>query len=282
MVRYLSFLLVAAFTMVVANPSPLSAGTTGTIVGRIVDDVSGAPISGATVTIASPSLNASAVSDASGAYRFLSLAPDSYQVSASRAGYDAYAQAGVSVFADQTHVVDIKIHKTLQEIGRVTSRSASNLIKPGTTSDVYSISGARAEASAALGGPGNLNNAYSAISAVPGANVPQGQQGWFQQISIRGGDPYDQVGYELDGIPVNRVYDNSPQTFLSSLGQQELQVYTGGTPASSDGQGIAGYVNQVIKTGTHPGFMTINAGLASPAFYHKFSFEAGGATPNRL
>ena len=282
MSKHCKVLLVVFFALCCASTAPLRAGTTGTIVGRVVDVVSGSPIAGVTVTIASPSQSASALTDASGAYRFLSVPPDSYQVSASQQGYDPYSQGGVSVFADQTHVVDIKIRKTLREIGRVTSASSGALLKPGTTSDVYSVSGAKAEASAALSGPGNLNNAYGSIAAVPGANVLQGQQGWFQQLSIRGGDPYDQVGYELDGIPVNRVYDNSPQTFLSSLGQQELQVYTGGTPASSDGQGIAGYVNQVIKTGTYPGFMTINAGVASPAYYHKFSFEAGGSTPNRL
>ncbi len=282
MFRHYNVWLVGFLALYCASAAPVRAGTTGTIVGRVVDVVSGAPIAGVSVSITSPSQSTSALTDASGQYRFLSLPPDSYQVSASQRGYDPYSQAGVSVYADQTHVVNIEIRKTLREIGRVTSASSGALIKPGTTSDVYSISGARAEATTVLSGPGNLNNSYGSIAAVPGANVLQGQQGWFQQLSIRGGDPYDQVGYELDGIPVNRVYDNSPQTFLSTLGQQELQVYTGGTPASSDGQGIAGYVNQVIKTGTYPGFMNLNAGLASPAYYHKLSFEAGGSTPNRL
>jgi hypothetical protein len=126
-----------------------------------------------------------------------------------------------------------------------------------------------------------LNNAYSAIISVPGVNVQQGQMGWYQSLSIRGGD-IDQVGYELDGIPVNRVYDNAPQTMLSNLGQQELQVYTGGTPATADASGIAGYVNQVIRTGTYPGFADVDLGLGGPAFYHKASFEAGGASANRL
>jgi hypothetical protein len=68
---------------------------------------------------------------------------------------------------------------------------------------------------------------------------------------------------------------------LSTLGQQELQVYTGGTPATADAQGIAGYINQVIKTGTYPGFGNVDLGIGSPAFYHKASIEAGGSTPNR-
>ena len=100
-------------------------------------------------------------------------------------------------------------------------------------------------------------------------------------MHIRGGD-IDQVGYELDGIPVNRAYDNAPQTMLSSLGSQEVQVYTGGVPASSDAQGISGYVNQVIKTGTYPGYGDGKLSVGYPAFYHQASIEAGGSTPDRL
>ena len=102
-------------------------------------------------------------------------------------------------------------------------------MRSGTTSDVYSVNAAGAAAAAAVGGPGGLNQAYSAIATVPGANVPQGQQGWNQLVYIRGGD-YSDVSNELDGIPVQRDSDYAPITTLSSLGQQEVQTYTGGTP----------------------------------------------------
>lgn len=261
-------------------PAAAYAGTTGTIVGRLVDRNSGAPIPGATVAATSPSQNATSISDSGGSFRFLSLAPDTYTVSIARDGYETLTLPGVTVQADQTQTLDRALAPRLARIGGTTARRASDLVKSGTTSDVYSVTGALADASSALGGPGGLSNAYSAIQSVPGAVVQQGQQGWYQTLSIRGGD-IDQVGYELDGIPVNRVYDNAPQTMLSTLGQQELQVYTGGTPATSDGQGLSGYVNQVVKTGTYPGFFTANAGLGSPAFFHRLSFEGGGASPNR-
>ena len=263
------------------SPLVARAGTTGAIVGRVTDAVTHAPVAGARVSIASPAQTASTLSDAAGNFRFLSLVPDTYTVGVERAGYDTASLAGVTVLADQTQTVPIVASKSLQRIGRVTARGSGDLVKPGTTSDVYSVNPASAEAAQALGGPGGLNTAYSAIASVPGVVVQQGQQGWYQTVSIRGGD-IDQVGYELDGIPVNRVYDNAPQTTLSSIGQQELQVYTGGTPASADASGIAGYINQVIKTGTSPGFVIVSGGIASPTYYHKLSLEVGGATPNRL
>jgi len=270
----------AGVVLAAFSPVAVTAGTTGTIVGRIVDQNSGAAVAGANVSVASPSQSESSTTDANGSFRFLSLAPDTYAVTVERTGYETLSLGGVTVQADQTQTLNRALVPRLQRIGGTTARRATDLVKPGTTSDVYSVNGALQDATQALGGPGGLSNAYSAIQAIPGASVQQGQQGWYQQLSIRGGD-IDQVGYELDGIPVNRVYDNAPQTMLSTLGQQELQVYTGGTPSTSDGQGLSGYVNQVIKTGTFPGFSTLGAGLGTPAFFHRLSFETGGATKNR-
>ena len=137
------------------------------------------------------------------------------------------------------------------------------------------------QAAAGIGGGGNLNNAYSAIAAVPGTFVPPNQQGWDQVVYIRGGN-FDQIGYEYDGVPVNRSFDNYPGGTAGTLGQQELQVYTGGGTAGESATGLAGFINQVIKTGTYPGFATVSGGLGSTTYYHSLQVEAGGATPDRL
>lgn len=257
------------------------AGTTGGLSGTVVDQASGAPIAGAKVTASAPSETTSTQTDASGHFVFLSLTPDTYTLSVDKDGYDSVSQAGHSVFADSTQTIPITMHKALKTIARVTSRAASDLVKPGTTADVYSVTAATQDKISALGGGGNLNSAYAAVASVPGAVMPLNQAGYFQTVHIRGGD-YDQVGYEFDGVPVNRSFDNYPSGQLSSLGMSELQVYTGATPANSEGQGLAGYINQVIKSGTFPGFGNITLGIGTPAYYHKFAAEVGGATPNRL
>ncbi|MBV8148273.1 MAG: TonB-dependent receptor, partial [Candidatus Eremiobacteraeota bacterium] len=61
----------------------------------------------------------------------------------------------------------------------------------------------------------------------------------------------------------------------------ELQVYTGATPANSEAQGLAGFINQVIRSGTYPGYGTAEIEMGGPTFYHSLTLEAGGATPNR-
>jgi hypothetical protein len=264
----------------VAQSAPVHAGTTGTLRGRTLDVASGAPIAGVKVTASSPSQSESVVSDAGGFFSFISLSPDTYAVTASKDGYEVATLQGVTVISDQSRSVTLSLQLKVHTLATVTSRASGSLVRPGTTSDVYSINAAAQRASASLAGSGGLNQAYSAIASAPGVVYPQGQQGWNQSVFIRGGD-YDQVAYEVDGVPVTRQSDSGAVATLTSMGNQEVQVYTGGTPASADASGLAGYVNQVIKSGTYPGYANFTAGLGGPTLYNKGVFEYGGATPDR-
>ena len=274
-----TFLLVAAF--VFASTPRAGASTTGTLRGRVVDATTNAPIAGADVTAVSPSQTATTTTDGSGAFSFLALNPDTYTLRVEKTGYSPASQPGASVFADQSSTFVISLSPALKTIGRVAARGDGSLVRPGTTSDVYSVNAAGQKAAQSVAGSGSLNQAYGAIASVPGVSVPSGQQGWYQSVYIRGGD-YDQVAYEFDGVPVVRQSDFAPIVTLSALGQQEVQIYTGGTPATSNSSGLAGYINQVIKTGTSPGYATVDGAIGAPQFYHFVSVETGGATPDRL
>jgi len=255
-------------------------GTTGSITGSVTSTTK-APVAGARISATSPSQTAVVTTDASGRFALLTLAPDTYTITVSKDGFETSTTTGVSVFADQLQTLRIALAPSLRTIAHVTARSSLDLVKSGTTSDVYSVNSAVTQAAAGLGGGGNLNNAYSAISAVPGAFVPPNQQGWAQVVYIRGGS-YDQIGYEFDGVPVNRSFDNYPGGTAGTLGQQELQVYAGGGTAGEAASGLAGFINQVTKTGTYPGYANVDAGIGSPTYYHNVQFEVGGATPDRL
>jgi hypothetical protein len=257
------------------------ASVTGGITGTVVDAETSAPIAGVQVTATSPSQSVTTTTDAAGRFDFLTLAPDTYTISTARNGYQSTTIPGQVVFADTVQNLTVRMPKTLQTIAHVTAAAGAALVKSGTTADIYSVNEATQQATAALSGGGSLNQAYSAISSIPGAYVVPNQSGYFETINIRGGD-YDQVGYEFDGVPVTRSFDNYGSSAASSLGNAEVQVYNGATPANSEGQGLAGYLNQVIKTGTFPGYATASLGIGSPAFYHYASVQAGGATPDRL
>jgi outer membrane receptor protein involved in Fe transport len=256
------------------------AGTTGGVSGSVTDD-SGAPIAGVKITVSAPSETTTTTSDASGHFSFLSLAPDSYTLALAKEGYNPATIAGLTVFADNTQTVALHMSKALTTIVKVASRSTGNLVKPGTTSDVYSVNAATQQILSGSGGGYNLNAAYSALYAQPGVTSYIGNYGWGQVFYIRGGS-YSQTGYEFDGVPVNRAFDNYQANSLSSLGQQELQVYTGGSPSGASSATLGGFINQVIKTGTYPGFGAAELGIGAPSFYHQAKIEAGGASPDRL
>ncbi len=255
------------------------AGTTGGITG-VITDTAGSPVAGASVKAVSASQSANGTSDASGRFNFLSLAPDTYTVSIEKEGYQPISYAGVTVFADNNLTLSFKMEKTLKTIAKVSATSAGNLVKSGVGADIYSVNSQAITTSSALGGGGNLNSAYSAISSVPGVVVSAGNQGWNQTTYVRGSQSFF-TGFEYDGIPVNRAFDNYNSSTESNLGLQELQVYTGGGPSSSASSGTSGFINQVFKTGTYPGYLDLSGGIGTPTFYHQAKIEAGGATPDR-
>jgi hypothetical protein len=264
----------AVFVLVglwIAGFSAVAAGTTGTIRGRVDDRATKAPLAGVTITVTAPSGSATLQTDARGDFVFISLSPDTYAIAAKRSGYDPASVNGVTVSADNVAIVNVEMNAALKTIAHSVSRAAGNLVRPGDTQDVYSVNAAQSAAAATIGGASSMNQAYGALAALPGVDYQQGQQGWGQMYLVRGSDD---VSEELDGVPISG-------SFFSILGQQQLQLYAGGSPASADAAGTSGYINQVIKTGTIPGYATAEASVGAPAFYHKAALEAGGATPDR-
>ncbi len=157
------------FAFVVQETLSVPAGTTGGLSGTLVDSASAKPIASARVTTSSPSQTASTTTDASGRFSFVSLSPDTYTLSVPATTlYDGASLSGVLVLADQTQSVGLQQSAKLKQIGSVTSRAASALVRPGTTADVYSISAVQQDKASSLAGGGTLNSAWSAITSVPG------------------------------------------------------------------------------------------------------------------
>jgi len=76
------FALLFALMSGLVSPGVSLAGTTGGLRGRAIDAATKAPLAGVTITVTSPSQSASTKTAADGTFNFLSLAPDSYVVSA--------------------------------------------------------------------------------------------------------------------------------------------------------------------------------------------------------
>src|SRR5579863_4170478 len=116
--RWITVAAVAAALLL--QTLPASAGTTGSIGGTVLSTENGAPVAGATVVATSPSQTSTTSTDASGRFTILSLAPDTYTIAVTKAGFSPNSTTGVSIFADQIQNVRIGLQPALKNIATVT------------------------------------------------------------------------------------------------------------------------------------------------------------------
>ncbi len=262
----------------VIAPSVALAGTTGAVRGT-VRNTHDAPVAGARVTASSPSETEQTFADAHGSYAFVSLRPDTYTISVEKDGYDPLSRPGIVLFQDGTLDADFWMWPTMNFTPSLYRAIAD--LRQGGTASVWQANDGVQRVVRTIGGGGNLDSAYAAIASMPGVDFPIGSQGGTQGFFVRG-DTLAQTGYEYDGVPTARAFDGYAGTTLSTIGQANVQLTTAGSPLGAPASAVGGYISQVIKSGTYPGFATIASAAGTPGFYHDFRFEAGGASPNRM
>lgn len=265
-------LVITVLIGLTALPVSALAGTTGTISGTVTDATTGKPIADASVAAAAPSGSRTTTTDARGFYVLQSLLPDTYTVSVQATGYDSQSVPGVVVQQDLTTYQNLHLAKALKTIAAVHSRSAGNLVQPGTTSDVYNVSGAHLNAIA--GGNDLHKTLYQYIAAIPGVTG----SGFPAQPRIHGGSAAD-IAYDFDGIPINERISGRFTTNLSNVGMGNVEVFTGGLDASQAASGL-GIINTVVKTGSYPGALRVSYGTSWQYSNQFETLEYGNATPN--
>ncbi|HYK53552.1 MAG TPA: TonB-dependent receptor [Candidatus Eremiobacteraceae bacterium] len=281
MSRSTAFLL-TVFCSIVIAASPAFAGTTGGISGHVVDD-SGAPLAGAKVTAASPSQTANATTDAKGFYSILNLSPDTYSVTATKDGYDAVTVSGFTVQADQSTRADFALKASAKVIGHVTTSAQVSVVSHTVTGDLYAVNAQAINTyQGSAGGAETLYSQNGVVGSLPGVLRDVGTGGGYGgngSISMRGGTN-DQVGFELEGIPLNRSFDAANATSFVTNGLSSLEVYTGGEPADA-GRSMAGYINEQINRGRYPGGADLTLVAGAPVYNHSLQADAYGGTPDQ-
>lgn len=256
--------------------------TTGIIVGRVSAGPAAAPLAGVEVDAAAPSGRYRARTDADGRYLLLGVAPDTYALSFARAGYEAYAIAGVTVLPGGRVAEDATLVRVLREIGRVAARGARSGSGFGETQDVFRITGdaARGLPGASSSGLGSYaqGTVQGAVAAAPGV-----QQDQFANVILQGGKVKDTV-FSYDAVPVPQALIAEPGgnvvgAQLPSTGLGYTQITTGGLSSSSN-QGLAGVVDEIPATGVYPeqSLLTLSLGVVPGS--HQSEFQRRWATPN--
>ncbi len=275
-------LLLLTLVVVAFQGTRVLAGTTGSIQGFVTDS-SGHAIAGAAVTATSPSQNVRGVTDSKGFYSLLNLSPDTYAVTAAKDGFDPTTVYGITVQADQLTRSDLSLRISAKVIGHVTATAETSVVNKTVTGDLYAVNAQALNSYAgSSGGSETLYSQNGVVGSLPGVVRTVGSGGgYFGQgtLSIRGG-AYDQVGFELDGVPLNRGFDFYNSTSFLTNGLSSLEVYTGGEPADS-GRAMSGYINQVIRRGAYPGGADFTAVVGGPTFNHTVNMDIFGGTPDQ-
>jgi hypothetical protein len=210
----------------------------GSIEG-IVKDSSGAVLPGTTVTVTGGSgVHLEATTDPSGVYRFPSLLPGTYIVSASLSGFTPAKVENVPIELGQVKKVDFALKVGgIAETVQVTAESPLVDVKQSTKAT--NINAERIELV-----PHNRDFTSLVVQA-PGANQENKSGG----ISIDGASAAENR-YVIDGVETTNVYSGlSAKNVLADF-VEEVQVKSSGYPAEYGGS-TGAVVNVITKSGTN-------------------------------
>lgn len=220
--RLLLFFALLSFT-------PLFAGTTGKIAGKVTDRTTGEPMPGVNIVLVGTKLGAASGVD--GSFIILQVPPGSYAVKASIVGYDEVLYDNVRFSIDLTTRLDFQMNEAVLELGQtVTVVAQRPLVQKDLTSTSNTVD---AEALRQL-----PVESFSDVVNLQ-AGVVEGH--------FRGGRS-GEVAYLINGIPVNDVYSGSFALQVENNAIQELEVISG-TFNAEYGQAMSGVVNIVTKEG---------------------------------
>jgi hypothetical protein len=217
--------------------------------GRIdvtVTDTSGAVLPGATVDLTGPR-TVNATTDAKGEAHFLNLAPGTYSVAASLAGFSQYTNRNVPVTAGSG--VPLTIALAVGDITQTVEVTAeSPVIDPRRTATTTNVSNDELQQIPSARDP------WVVLQTVPGVIVDRvnvggaesGQQSNYQAKGAASGENT----WNIDGIAITDMAAlGSSPTYYDFDMFEEMNVTTGGADLQNPTPGVA--LNFVLKSGTN-------------------------------
>lgn len=265
-VRAAAALMIAALMLCSFGQVPASAQETATIAGTATD-VNGGPLSGVTITMTGPQTYTATTGD-DGTYSISGVAPGTYNVTATKAGYnpeheDQYvvtggANANLSVALGQASL------NTLKVIGRTSTRSG----RLGFNSGPASVATITQQQFLDFGGSGQvmrlLDQTPGIITGHPGSTSNNGSPGAITYPVIRGSNSFETATL-IDGHPVSvSDFGDFVTTFLNSNTFGSVEIVKGpGASSPVVNNAINGTVNfRTLEPTTKPQF-TIQQGWDS-------------------
>ena len=242
MVRHRRLLSTLSFTVLVLlfRSYSMSAQTTGRIEGTVTDQ-NGAVLPGVTVEVSSPNLQGTrtAVTGNDGRYRFASLPPGTYKISATLSGMGTIEKS-TPVALDATATVNMQMSLTTKEAVTVTGEAP--LV------DTTSTTGGTNYTSKVIEKLPTGRNYAEIIRLNPGVNQDQGDtQGRAVSLTVYGATSVENQ-FIIDGVNTTNVIRGFQGKAINNEFIQEVEIKTGGYQAEY-GRALGGVINVITKSG---------------------------------
>jgi outer membrane receptor for ferrienterochelin and colicin len=243
------------------------AGTTGKIVGTVIDSETKEPIPGAVIQLLGTELGAN--SDMDGRYMINNVPVGTYSLQARMMGYEGVTVTNIKSIMDLTTTINFKLKPTVLQVEGITITATRQMVIADATSTTRTTS-------------------KQEILALPGASATTAIQqtaGVVSQagaMNVRGGRS-DEMAYFIDGVVVNDPLQGRVGAQINTSAIEEVMVITGGFNAEY-GEAMSGIVNVVTREGSDKfsgslKYTTDEFMLSDSRNYNKIEGSFGGGIP---
>ncbi len=208
------------------------AGTTGKLVGRVIDADTKEPIANASVILLGTEIGGP--TDERGRYMIINIPPGTYDVKALQMGYAPMTVKGVRINLDLTTTVNFELHKEAIGIKGIEVKAKRKLVDKDITGSVNIVSTEDVETMP-------IENIQEVV-AIEASAVGTGEN-----MHIRGGRS-GEVVYTVDGMSVSNPVDGGFGLNLDMDAVKDMSIQTGGFTAEF-GNAQSAIINLVTRSG---------------------------------
>lgn len=185
-----SLLFLLSFLTVIQVPAQI----TGTLKGKIIEQITKQPVPGASIKIKDMQLGA--VADTAGVFVISNIPAGSYSIIISNTGFQQKIINDIAVVKGKTFYLETELLFDAQKLGEIFIKAFKGENNPLVPVSSYSFS--REEI---FRSPGSQGDIFRAIGILPGVTSSGGQ---YSAIAVRGQGTSDNV-YIVDDIPLYQV-----------------------------------------------------------------------------
>ena len=226
--------------------------TSGTLVGRVTSS-SGAPVTGAAVTVrsASTGITQNSVTDSTGSFRAPLIPTGSYDVSIRKAGFTDIAQSGIAVRAgsESNYGFTLTTPDDLEAVVVVAKKANSQLDFSQTTTGL-SVDVVELTKQVPVG-----RSAQALALLAPGAI--QGAAGNYAGQTAIGGGSVSENAFYINGLNITNFNTYLGGATVPFDFYKTFEVKTGGYPAEY-GRATGGVINATTKSGTNDLYFAVH------------------------